>query len=256
MSATSNNPVYARVKNNTIVEYPVYESFIKARGEPVSFYTPVLDSEKPTPGPYQFVVGNAVLTGGQVIMQYSVADYSLDQLLAQAWGVKSPMELSMPGPNQQTINPPVVSSLDPVLLAKIQTQVEARVQQLLDSFAAQKNYTNMASLCGYFNSTVPSFAQEAQIGIKTRDETWSNLYTFLAEVSSGQKPLIKSFNDITAVLPVMSWASDTSGATGATGATAATGATSATGETGATAATGATSATGETGATAATGATA
>jgi len=201
--STSSNPVYCRVINGAIVEYPVYPEYITARGDPLSFYTLVQDVSKPAVGPYQYLSGYPRLLGNQAFMEYTVNDIPLQQLLAQAWGV--PNLSPLPGLNNQNLTPPVASSIDPGLVAAIQTQVENQVQNLLDSFAQQKGYTNMASLAGYYNSTVPTFKEEAAVGIAVRDATWSSLYTFLAEVQAGAKPFIKSFQDVMAILPIMSW---------------------------------------------------
>jgi hypothetical protein len=136
-------------------------------------------------------------------MEYTVNDIPLQQLLAQAWGV--PNLSPMPGLNNQNLTPPVASTIDPGLAAAIQTQVENQVQSLLDSFAQQKGYTNMASLAGYYNSSVPTFKEEAAVAVAIRDTTWASLYTFLAKIQAGTVPFIKSFQDIVAALPIMSW---------------------------------------------------
>ena len=194
---------YARVINGAIVEWPVYAEYITRRGDPMSFYTPVIDNGKPTPSPFEVVASKAVFAGTQVVMQYTVLPMPFDMLLAKAWGVNSMMEITRP--MGTSVTAPDASKIDPALSAAIQTSIQTQVQTMLDNFAAQKGYSGIASLCGYANSSVPNFAEEGKIGMEVRDQTWASLYSFLAQVTSGAAPFIKDFQDVMAVLPVMSW---------------------------------------------------
>lgn len=194
---------YARVIDGKIVEWPVYKEYITRRGDPMSFYTPVIDNGPPAIGPYEITNSQAVFLGGQIVIQYTVTDMPLDMLLAKAWGVSSMIEVLQPMGTAPTA--PDAAKIDPTLAAAIQTSVQTQVQQMLDNFAAEKGYSNIASLCGYFNSTIPNFALEGKIGLTVRDKTWAGLYAFLAQVTSGAAPFIKSFTDVQAILPPMSW---------------------------------------------------
>lgn len=195
---------YARVIDGKIVEWPVYKEYITRRGDPMSFYTPVVDNGPPAISPFEITSTKAVFVGNQVVVQYTVLAMPLDMLLAKAWGVNNMMEVLQPM-SSTPVTAPDASKIDPALAAAIQTSVEDRVQQMLDDFAALKGYSNIASLCGYFNSTIPNFALEGKIGITVRDKTWAGLYAFLAQVTSGAASFIKSFSDVQAILPPMSW---------------------------------------------------
>ncbi len=194
---------YARVINGAIVEWPVYAEYITRRGDPMSFYTPVIDNGKPTPGPFEVVSSKAVFAGSQVVMQYTVLPMPMEMLLAKAWGVNNMLEVTRP--MGTAVTPPDASKIDPSLSAAIQESIQTRVQTMLDSFAALKGYSGIASMCGYATSSVPNFAEEGKVGMAVRDQTWASLYSFLAQVTSGAAPFIKDFQDVAAILPPMSW---------------------------------------------------
>ncbi len=195
--------VYARVVNGKIVEYPVYPQYIAARGQTLAMYTLVQDSTMPEPGEFQYVSGTPTVLGSSVYMQYTVLDLPFESLLAMAWGVPNINQFSMP--NAVIPTPPAFSSINPALASQIQKSATARVQQLLDQFAQTKGYDSMASACSYSASTIASYAAEGATAIKLRDETWSSLYSYLSSVESGASPLPKSFADIQAKLPTLSW---------------------------------------------------
>lgn len=86
----------------------------------------------------------------------------------------------------------------------MQSIVDA-TQKRLDDFARTRNYDGILSLCTYATSTVPKFQQEGQYGVEARDATWAALYTILAEVEAGARPVPSGFADIEANLPTLAW---------------------------------------------------
>lgn len=88
---------------------------------------------------------------------------------------------------------------------QIKTSIVQLTQQRLDDFAKTRNYDNILSACTYATSSIPKFLQEGQSAVNARDTTWSALYTILAEVESGSKPMPKGFTDIEPFLPVLEW---------------------------------------------------
>lgn len=71
----------------------------------------------------------------------------------------------------------------------------------LNEFARTRGYDSIMSACTYATSTVPKFAAEGQYCVELRDQTWAVLYTMLAEVQSGTRPVPSSFEDIASILP-------------------------------------------------------
>lgn len=194
---------YARVINGKIIEWPVYKEYIERRGDPMSFYTPVIDNGEPAHSPFEATTSQVVFLGTQLVEQYSVFPLPLEMLLMKAWGAVNPSDLN--GFNDTSLPPPDISKIDPSLATAIQTSVQTRVQEMLDNFAAKKGYSSITSLCGYTTSAIPNFAEEGKIGMAVRDQTWASLYTYLAQVSSGAAPFIKNFQEVAKILPVMSW---------------------------------------------------
>ena len=88
---------------------------------------------------------------------------------------------------------------------KIQTEIANRVQQRLDSFAQTRNYDNILSACTYATSKIPKFQAEGQACVDMRDTAWNILYSLIAEVALGTKPMPNSYTDIESLLPPLIW---------------------------------------------------
>ena len=79
------------------------------------------------------------------------------------------------------------------------------IQSRLDEFAQTRNYDGILSACTYATSPTVKFATEGQYCVEQRDATWATLYTILAEVEAGTRPIPTSFEDIEPDLPVLAW---------------------------------------------------
>lgn len=88
---------------------------------------------------------------------------------------------------------------------KIQSDIIAATQNRLDEFARTRNYDGILSACTYATSSIPKFAAEGQDAVNARDTTWASLYTILAEVQSGTRPMPTGFSGIELELPELSW---------------------------------------------------
>lgn len=88
---------------------------------------------------------------------------------------------------------------------KLQKDITEAVQRRLDEFAQTANYDGILSACTYATSTIPKFQKEGQYCVNVRDETWHVLYSYLAEVEAGTKPLPAGYSDIEPLLPVLTW---------------------------------------------------
>ena len=78
-------------------------------------------------------------------------------------------------------------------------------QSRLDDFARTRNYDGILSACTYATSTIPKFQQEAQYCVEARDSTWATLYSIMAEVQSGNRPMPRSFEELEPELPILEW---------------------------------------------------
>jgi hypothetical protein len=71
----------------------------------------------------------------------------------------------------------------------------SRVQARLDNFAKDRGYDDIAILCSYKDSTIASWANEAQQAISIRDQTWEVYFQHEGE----DWPVIE------AALPTLPW---------------------------------------------------
>lgn len=88
---------------------------------------------------------------------------------------------------------------------QIQQQCVTGAQQRLDDFAKTRNYDGILSACTYATSTIPRFAAEGRCAVDARDATWQALYSFMADVESGAKPMPTGFLDVEPLLPALAW---------------------------------------------------
>ena len=85
----------------------------------------------------------------------------------------------------------------------IRKSIINQVQARLDNFAKEKGYDSILSACSYKDSTNTIFANEAQIAILARDNTWTALYQVQLDVDNNLIPMPLSIDDIE--LPELKW---------------------------------------------------
>ena len=101
-----------------------------------------------------------------------------------------------------TASPPPVPEKTP---EEIQKEVTEGTQLRLDTFARTRNYDGILSACTYATSSIPKFQAEGQYCVNVRDSTWAALYSILAEVQEGTRPIPSSYEDIEGDLPALTW---------------------------------------------------
>lgn len=87
----------------------------------------------------------------------------------------------------------------------LQAAIVAQTQKRLDAFAQTRGYDDIKSACGYVGCSVARFAAEGTYCRDARAETWDALYTMLAEVEAGTRPIPTGYSDIEPELPVLEW---------------------------------------------------
>ena len=196
--------IYARVSDQgDILDYPVYEYVIKARGHTVDMYVPVDNSNKPVYDEYQDV--NETLSYNRatnvVTVNYEVKDKDIDYLFSKL--NSKVFDPEFPG-DESKAKQYVPTEQD---RAKLQQLVVKKVEQELDGLAQAKQYDSIVSLVGYVNSTDAHFKAEAIYGDNIRSTTYRNLYTFLGKVLAGEAQLPTSWNEVkqNANLPDFNW---------------------------------------------------
>jgi hypothetical protein len=103
------------------------------------------------------------------------------------------------------LEPEQVAANQAAAAQRLQDEVVFNTQKRLDTFARTRNYDGILSACTYASSSVPKFQTEGQYCVDARDNTWATLYTILAEVQAGTRPVPTGFEDIVGDLPVLEW---------------------------------------------------
>lgn len=205
---------HVRVADSAIVEQFITKEIIATRGHPEGWYVPIVYQALPQAGEFQYACPTTRLMGNTVpdengffkdcyaMVTYEVADKPLLSLLQTAWGEKfrSPAVL----PNQEPSEVEIIE-VEPTLMRAIEIQINNYVKQLLDQFAKQRDYDSIESACNYKDSSNQDWALDALVAIEKRDQTWEAVVQLLVDIKAGQKPLIKSFADIRAVMPELVW---------------------------------------------------
>lgn len=99
----------------------------------------------------------------------------------------------------------IVWPVDSVKTLNFINNVIEATQVRLDTFAQTRNYSGILSACTYATSGIPKFASEGQYCVNIRDQTWSTLYTVMAEVELGTRPFPVSVQEVIDSLPAMVW---------------------------------------------------
>jgi hypothetical protein len=90
------------------------------------------------------------------------------------------------------------------LPAPNQADFTAAIRNHVDAVAQAKNYDNAWSLAGYVSSTIPEWAEQAQVFVAWRDQVWSFALAEFAEIQAGTKP-VPTIAELVASLPEIEW---------------------------------------------------
>jgi len=88
---------------------------------------------------------------------------------------------------------------------EIKAAIISETQARLDIFAMTRGYDDIKSAVTYAGCPVPKFDVEARYCRDIRALTWAALYTVMAEVESGQRPMPTGYSDIASALPTLEW---------------------------------------------------
>ena len=193
--------MYAKIENNTPVEWPVRDFQIRSSLTTVSLpaqitpevvapfgFEPYTEAAKPD--------FNALVEKIEERPPVKQGDTWVQQ-----WEV---VQLYSPAEREQVLADAAAKEAEAAALALKQSIIDA-TQNRLDTFAQTRKYDGILSLCTYATSTVPKFQQEGQYGVNARDATWAKLYEMLAEVEAGQRPVPSGYADIEGELPALVW---------------------------------------------------
>jgi len=197
-AAETDLDLFARVEDGVIVEFPVYRLYIRNRAHPVSFYTPVVELEKPTLPEFSYYKQTLTVKDTYVEAAYTVAAYTLNEILTQIRrGVAGVPGLDVPDV--------VITDVDPATIQRVYVLGGDYMTAKLDAFAQTRLYDSIDKLCGYANSSFEKFQVEGSRGVVLRDECWKSLVTYFSQVISGELPIPRSTATIDELLPPLVW---------------------------------------------------
>jgi hypothetical protein len=99
----------------------------------------------------------------------------------------------------QVFAPPVKSA------EEVRAEILAKVDARLNDFAQSRIYDDIKSLASYAGDPDPTFNAEGTYGQTVRSQTYRTLYTILADVQSGARPMPSGYAEIEPELPPLAW---------------------------------------------------
>ena len=197
--------VYAFVENDTIKDYPILEQHIINRGQSLSWYTEVIFRPKPVVPDFHCLVETLTLENSKVYANYTVREYSLDEVLS-LYVFRQADQARLEGGPQVVVT---VADVQPLVLQQVTKLITAKCQELLDNFVKTRDYDNLVTCLLYAaTSKVPRFVADGVRAGELRDAMWVSVYNYQTKVMTGQIGLPRSFDEIIPHLPVLSWQAD------------------------------------------------
>ena len=92
-----------------------------------------------------------------------------------------------------------------VALDQIKTSITSDTQQRLDAFASTRGYDGIHSAVSYAGDPNPTFDAEGVYCRIARSTTWAKLYSIMADVQAGNRPMPMSYADVESELPDLEW---------------------------------------------------
>lgn len=194
-------PIYARIENDTIVQFPVTIDDMNTRNTPnddyYRCYFPA-KAERPIPKLEQNVVQKPRLIGNAVYVE----EYLVTKTVEEMFQYLAETIVTVGENNEIVVHTELIT---PEIFEAFYNVISARVQADLDAFAQTRKYDNIKSLCGYVGSTDPKFAAEGVRGRYLQDTTWSTLTSYFEDVTAGEVPVPLSWEEVHHLLPPLTW---------------------------------------------------
>ncbi len=202
--------IYAKVVDGKVIEYPVKESYIAARGQSLAAYTECVFDRKPdVPNFYNLATTTKVVTpdtgSTYVQVSYNLLPMSLEQVLQSLPNAQKYARMQNIPLNSETTYGGTYPSQ--TLFEQIVAMVRTRVQENMDAFAQTRKYDDIASAISYENSVVPKYHDEGGFCHSLRDWTWAALELYTEKVLKSEVVLPYRWELVSAQLPPMEWPS-------------------------------------------------
>ena len=179
------NNLYALIKDNEIVEYPITEDHIKNRSHPITDYVICSYLNKPDITNLQHLTTKARLSldgsNQVVIVEYMVNDFSLEDLLSIVYKDKDVV---------------YYRDLDQGIAERILNLVLDRIYKELDNYANKRFYFSFLEMVSFISSTNNKYITEAIKAVKIRDDIRTAWLTLISNLTTNIRPFIKNYEEI------------------------------------------------------------
>ncbi len=191
-----NEPLFARIENGQIVEYPVTTEQIRNRKAPLSMFKQVsFIDPKPQVTEFQHLKENVILVNGVVKVTYNVTDMTLQEILNRLHQDHE----------AQSSDPITVANVPQEVFGRVVFLARKKVGEDLDVFANTRDYDGIVSLCSYATDPDPAHAAEAQRGVELRSQAWASIRDYQMAVATGATPVPRFESEIFAIVPALTW---------------------------------------------------
>jgi hypothetical protein len=179
-----NEKIYARLKDNKIVEYPVYALHIKNRNHNFDKYTEVIYFDKPLFNEKtQFLKEKLTILDNKVLCDFTVEDFTLQTLFLFL--------------NRSNTSDKIdVTKLDPEIVNRIFDLIDKYYSNKLEEFIKKEGYDDLMTCISYKDSTILEYSIEATKAIALRDNMWKTLFAYRKKVNTGTIDFPISIKDI------------------------------------------------------------
>jgi hypothetical protein len=206
------NKTYARVINGKVVEYPVYETHIQNRAQPLSWYTEVEYASYPELTAYQYAEEQMGLFGNKVLVNYVVKNRDLAYIFNMAYDVTKQKVTSLtntpfglpsdkPGTPTPLLEDQFVKNMESAYFDALKVAADSFVTNHLKTHAHSLGFDDIISLVSYKDSTVPEWATAAQDFIIKRDLTWTVCIDLQNKLANNEIAIPRTLEEFTSKLP-------------------------------------------------------
>lgn len=194
-------PIFARIEDGQVVQYPMTYNDINERNTPNDVYYQCFfsDDDAPlTPSLSEYITEKLTIIGTSVYVSKTLVKKTITDMFTYLHDIAAVT-------NEEGVVSIDRSKVSTDLYLAFEDAIKAEVQKKLDDFAREKGYDDLRSACTYTNSSIEVYRTESIRACELRDLTWYTLYVYFNDVVTGVRDLPVSWNDIAQNLPELTW---------------------------------------------------
>ena len=190
----SETPLYAKVEDGVVIEFPVTLDVIKNRGHAVFQYVQVSFD---TPAYYNRDIERLGVRldveGNRVIARQVKIALTAEELFTSFKDTEG--------------NPRDVETLSTEAINTAKTYIINYAETKVDQLVQQRGYSSLTNILSrYTNSTNEKYRKEALFAQKVLDDAWGELEAYFEKILTKQADVPTSFEDVDAILKLPTWA--------------------------------------------------